>query len=287
MSEPFHLVDADGWALAVSEFPAHGETRGVVIAGHAMMCNRRSLDRPRGQGLASTLARAGLHVYSFDARGHGASGPAPAAGGSWRYDDLIDHDLPAMARWVRRRHPDHRIGLIGHSLIGHAGLLWLGSDRAAPIDALVIYAGNLWLPQFEPNRLRWLRKWATLCAWELMSRPLGYLPARRLRLGSDDTPLALVQDFRHWARQDRCVRRRDGFDYLAGRARVKQPVLAFVGERDSLLCVPECNQRFLDPVPDHELRLVPQADHMSLVIDPQSQPVWEHSASWLIAKLDR
>lgn len=287
MEPSLHSVQVDGWSLAVSEFPARGRARGVVLAGHAMMANRRTLDRPRGQGLASTLAEAGLHVYTFDVRGHGESSPAAAAGGRWSYDDVVNGDIPAMVAWVRQRHPDLRLGILGHSLIGHGALLWLGITPEAPVDALVLYATNLWIRQCEPRTARWLRKRATLALWLLLSRPLGYFPARRLRFGTDDEPVSLVRDFGRWVATDGCKRLSDGVDYLAGRARVKQPVLAFVGEKDDLLCVEECSARFLAPIPDHTLRSVPGADHMTLVTRETSRPAWEQTAAWFIEQLDR
>lgn len=287
MEPILHTVQAAGWSLAVSEFPARGQPRGVVVAGHAMMANRRTLDRPRGQGLASTLAEAGLHVYTFDVRGHGESKPAAADGGRWIYDDIVNGDVPAMVAWARDRHPDLRLGLLGHSLIGHASLLWLGITPEAPVDALVLYATNLWIPQCETRRARWLRKRATLAMWLLLSRPFGYFPARRLRMGTDDEPLSLVKDFRRWATSGGCARLSDGVDYLAGRERVKQPVLAFVGEKDDLLCVEECCARFLAPVPNHTIRSVPGADHMTLVTRDSSRPAWQETAAWFIEQLDR
>lgn len=285
-----HRVPVAGWSLAVSEFPAHGPPRGVVVAGHAMMCDRRTLDRPRGRGLASTLARAGLSVYTFDVRGHGESnsGRAAAAGGTWTYDDVLNEDLPAVVTWARARHPELRLGLLGHSLVGHAALLWAGITPAAPVDALVLYAANLWLPRFESKRGLWLQKRATLATWKLLSRACGYFPARRLRLGTDDEPLSLVHDVCRFAESDSCLRRADGTDYLAGRQQIRQPVLAFVGERDRLLCTEESCARFLDPVPEHKIRRVPGADHMSLVTREEiARPAWEETAAWLIAKLDK
>ena len=285
MDTPQHKVTVGEWSLAVSEFPAQGEPRGVVVASHAMMCNRRTLDRPRGNGLASTLAAAGLHVYTFDFRGHGESKPGAAGGGRWCYDDIVNEDIGAVVRWAHARHPELRLGFLGHSLAGHAGLHWLGMTADAPVDAVVLYAVNLWIPRLETQRFRWLRKRATLALWKLVSTPVGYFPTRRLRMGTDDESLALVRDFSRWADSDGCRRIADDFDYLAGRANVKAPVLAFVGEHDRVMCAEECAKRYLEPVPQHTVEVVPGASHISLVTQEHSRPAWDRTATWLIEQL--
>ena len=41
------------------------------------------------------------------------------------YDDLVFRDTPALTMFVRERHPDLRLGVVGHSLGGHVLLAWL------------------------------------------------------------------------------------------------------------------------------------------------------------------
>ncbi|MFC6980042.1 alpha/beta fold hydrolase [Microbulbifer taiwanensis] len=249
------------------------------------MANRRTLDRPRGRGLASTLAEAGLHVYTFDLRGHGQS--STAGNSHWNYDEIVRGDIPAVVDWVRARHPALRLGLLGHSLTGHASLFWLGLTPRAPVDALVLYATNLWLPQFEPTNWVWFRRRAVLFIWELLCKPLGYFPARRLRVGSEDVPLSFVADLRRWARTGSCICATDGVDYLSLRDNVRQPVLAITGEKDRFLCPLEYCQQFLAPVPDHRIYCAPNANHMTVVTRELSRPAWEHTAQWLVEQLDR
>ena len=287
MGEQLHRIQSGDFTLVASELPAAGTARGVVVAGHAMMCNRSTLDRPPGGGLASVLAQAGLHVYTFDFRGHGESGAGAGAGGRWSYDDFVNHDLPAVVAWARARHPDLRLGIFGHSLAGHAALHWLGQSPDAPVDALAMYAANVWVPGFEPSFVRWLQKRAVLSLWLLVSRAFGYYPARKMRMGTDDESLGLVADFNRWAKTGRCLRQSDGADYLAGLARVRPPVLAYSGEKDGLFCVPECARRYLASVPDHAHRSVPAATHMSLVLSRRSRPVWEETAKWFLEKLGK
>jgi predicted alpha/beta hydrolase len=273
------ITTPDGWTL----YGAHraGAGRGVVLCGHAMMVNARSFEKGAAPAV---LAARGYEVYTFDLRGHGRSrGPRP-----WNYDDLMLRDLPALVRGVRARHPGLPLAVVGHSLTGHGCLGWLGLRPDAPVDAVVAVAANLWLPRWEPRRLRWLKKRAVLEAWLGASRLFGRFPARAFRIGSDDVALAYVRQFVGWARRDEW-KTADGRDYLAGLERVRCPVLAILGEADRLLCAPESGRAFVShlraPLTVWEVGrteipgLVP--DHMRLVTDPRAAPLWERIAGWL------
>lgn len=279
-----HRVAVDGWSLAVQAFPAVGTPRGVVIAGHAMMCDQRTLDRPRGAGLASTLAAAGLHTYTFDARGHGQSGPRPADGGRYSYEDIVEGDVPAMVRWAKARHPDLPLAIVGHSLVGHAAMLWLGQNPDAPVDAICGLAPNLWARHLEPDRRVWWRKRATIEAWAAFTRVYGYYPARRFGTGTDDEAAEYVHDFVRYIRHG-IHRASDGADYLAGLRNVQAPVLALVGSRDDFLCRPAACSLFLANIPQHELRVVDGANHMSLVTSETHRDTWCAAADWLLEVL--
>ena len=65
------IETSDGWTLEADRLdpPDGREPIGVLWLGHAMMVNRRTMDRPRGQGLASLLAGEGFIVYNVDLRG--------------------------------------------------------------------------------------------------------------------------------------------------------------------------------------------------------------------------
>ena len=81
MNLPAHRVRApDGWLLDVLDLEPRGPARGLVVAGHAMMVDRRTY-RPGRAGLARTLVDAGFRVLLPDLRGHGRSGPTPREGG--------------------------------------------------------------------------------------------------------------------------------------------------------------------------------------------------------------
>lgn len=120
---PIAARTGDGWLLRGERLRGEGP---VVVCGHAMMVDRRTLDRPPGHGLASALAARGFDVLVFDARGHGQSVPRAEHGGRWTYDDIVRRDVPAMVRRARSIADGRKVVVLGHSLIGHAAMIAAG-----------------------------------------------------------------------------------------------------------------------------------------------------------------
>ncbi|MFT7624937.1 MAG: putative alpha/beta hydrolase, partial [Myxococcota bacterium] len=87
-----------------------------MLVGHAMFCNARTLDRPEGQGLGTTLAHAGFETLLLDFRGHGASAPLLGPDVDASYDDYILRDIPAAVAAARAAFPNLPLALMGHSL---------------------------------------------------------------------------------------------------------------------------------------------------------------------------
>ena len=276
----------DRWQLT-ADLLTPESPRGVVIAGHAMMVNRKTLDRPKGAGLATHLAKEGFAVLVPDLRGHGDSGPRASEGGQWSYDDIIEQDAPALVDFVRQRFPGKGLCLLGHSLFGHASAAYAAS-AAAPPEALVLLASNVWLPRFESSYARWMLKRATLETLLPISRRLGYCPAKKVGFGSEDEALAYFEQFLVWARGERWVSNA-GDDYLLRLPRFQGQTLAVVGAADTLNCRPECARRFAQNLGGAlDFRVVGRQSglsfdpgHMELVTDQRSEPLWREIAEWL------
>jgi len=293
----FEVSTADAIRLRVEHIPASAPAVGAMWCGHAMMANRKSLDRPRGGGLASVLARHGLEVYLADLRGHGESAiTAPEVRDSWSYDDVVALDLPALTSFIRMRHPGLPVAGLGHSLAGHCALAWLGRCEALgadpPLDALVTFGANIWLREMEPSRIRWARKRATMEVFGAAARALGRIPARALGFGSDDVSLAFALDLHRFVSTSRWFSH-DGFDYLRGLEHIRTPVLAVLGSGDELLCHPVAGRHFHDALPCCTTREFgpPQVGfapgHMELTTDLRSAPIWHEAGRWVAATLLR
>jgi len=283
VSGPSRIRTADGWELAVTVHEARAP-RAVVVLLHAMMVDARSLDRPVGAGLATTLAAAGLEVWRADLRGHGASGPTPSERGRWSYDDLVRGDVPAIVAAARER--GLPVAVVGHSLGGHVAAA--AAAEGLGVDALVLLAANVWLPSLDPSRRRRLAKELVIRSFEASVRPLGAFPSRRLRAGPADESAAYVRDLCRFWREDRFASA-DGADWLAGLREVRAPVLAVAGAGDRLFAHPEPFRRFCDAFPpgavDFRVAREWDATHVGLACDPRSRPTWDAVARWLLGQL--
>lgn len=274
----------DGWILRGERLPRADAP--VVVLGHAMMVGRRTLDRPRGGGLASALHAGGLEVMTMDARGHGESLPRAADGARWSYDDVVRQDVPAMVRLARSVAEGRPVVVLGHSLIGHAAMIAAGLGHDAP-DAIVGYAPNLWAPHLEPSRAARLAKAGLLRAWWATTSARGFFDAEGLGAGTDGEARDYVAQFVQMWRADRLASPDGTVDYEAALGRVAMPVLAYSSEADRLLARPASVARFLAlmrraDVEHRVLRGRDAPDHMGFTKDPPARPVWEATCRWIV-----
>lgn len=256
-----------------------GGPRPPVLLIHAMMVDARTLDRPRGHGLASVLAR-DRQVFVADLRGRGGS-RAPLR---WTYEDLVYRDLPALVGAVVD-HAGERPFLVGHSLGGHVGLASWASG-SIEIAGLIGLGANAWLPDCEPDRTQRWRKRVALASLAGVATVAGRLPARALGIGPVDEAAPYARDlaafwWRGWTD-------RSGHDWRADLRRLRGPALFVTSEGDRLLARPDGARGFVRPfVGAEHLRLrdgdfgLLAPDHMGLVTAPSSRPLWEHLATWL------
>jgi len=286
MSPPERLLfhASDGAMLHAEALHPPGPARATLLLGHAMMASRRTFHR----GLAPLLRDRGFRVVTFDFRGHGQSGPLPSEGGDAGYDDHVRLDLPSLRRQATSLWPGP-LAVVGHSLGAHAAVASQGAGLLGA-DALVLLAGNIWMPSLEPSaRLRALKSATFRAAWAV-TRRAGFFPTRALRLGSEDESRSLFRGFLRWWQDDGWGSADGRLDYISCAARVRCPTLAVAGAGDSLECTPGCARRFLDLLggPRRDLVVMGRGPlagfapaHMPLVTDPRSAPAWRHLASWL------
>jgi pimeloyl-ACP methyl ester carboxylesterase len=124
------VVERAGVRLSVEQ---DGEGIPVVLL-HGLTATRRYVVMG-----SRALQRSGHRVIAYDARGHGRSSPAPAAG-AYGYQEL-GHDLEAVLDALGV----HRAVLAGASMGAHT-MLWLALRRPDRVGGLVVIT-----PAYEPG----------------------------------------------------------------------------------------------------------------------------------------
>jgi predicted alpha/beta hydrolase len=280
---------ADGQTLVADvREPEAERTKGVVILAHALFARRTEFERPRGDGLARLFARAGYVTVAFDFRGHGESGPGVRSGAGWSYDDLVRADLPAVTSCAKSRYPDLPVVVVGHSLGGHVALASQATG-ALSADALVLVAANVWMRHLEASTRTWVTKRAIAEALVVFSRRLGYLPARALRLGSDDEGASLLLSLVRTTRLGRWTSDDGRVDYGAAVGTIGVPVATVTSTGDRLLCTPACGERMVRAVRGPRLSErvtrcddgAPAPGHMELVTSGRVRQVYRRVVVWL------
>jgi predicted alpha/beta hydrolase len=237
---------SDGVRLALTRFPAAGSGRGVVLLTHAMMARSSYLTRA-----ATLLAARGHECFTLDFRGHGASVPPSARTAGWRFEDYVERDLPAAVEAIARATgaaPDH----VGHSLGGLVTAAAIASRTIAPPARLVLVAASPWI------RVGLARR-ALIELLTATARPLGYLPVRALRGGTDDEPHVYLRQLRGWVRAGT-------WPYLEALRGARVPTLCVIGERDAI-CRAE-DARVLGERLGATLRHISRARHFDFFRDP-------------------
>jgi predicted alpha/beta hydrolase len=286
--EVITLKTASGWSLAVEVREPAGPARGTAILLHSSMASRRIWNTPREKGFASLLNDCGLRTLALDFRGHGESGPHAARGGTWKYDDLVTEDVPALCHAARERWPSDRVTLVGHSLGGHASIAAVATSLAEP-DAIAVLATNVWLPSEEPNPVLAAKKATIVRICEAATRARGFFPARALRFGSDDESAGFMQNWTGWWRRDRWTSDDGRVDYMQAMSMLRVPLLSIGSLGDDSFCTPSAAVRFVKraPAATTTFELVRRADdgglppdHMQLVTTRAAASAWQKVADF-------
>ena len=281
--EELEIHASDGAVLrALVDDPPEGVVlRGTLVLAHAMFARKSSFGRRDRPGLSSALGACGFRTVAFDFRGHGDS---KAPGNEWGYDDLVRQDLPAVVDCARARGDGKPVIVVGHSLGGHVALASQGTARTAA-DAIVAVGASVWLRELERSRLRWVAKSALARMTLAIAARAGGIPARRLRIGSDDAPERYLRDLlrgvthREW-------RSRDGSDdYLASLALVKVPVAAVLGELDLVTCPPSSGEAFARRCSGPVAFFRAPVGHMDLVTSARARPALIDAVEWTFDQL--
>lgn len=274
-----HMIATDGYELRLRRWLPEGQTDAVVLALHGFNDYAGAFD-----GLAEPLTQAGMAVYAYDQRGHGASGPR----GVWPGRELLVDDAVTAIELLHERYPGHPVYLLGASMGGAVAMLALDRAPAPEVAGTVLLAPAVWgdeiMPWYQQFGL-WLGE-AVVPGMQL-SAQLGQM------LGKSPTDQdEVLQELR----DDPLVQREARVDTLEGlsklmdagleaSARLHGPALILYGDRDEIIpAEPVC--RMLGRLPGGDatpwrMALYPGGYHMLLRYSGAAQ-VRADIRAWLL-----
>ena len=183
--QSLRICALDGYKLGAILYLARGGAaprRAVVLHGGA------GIPAQRYRRFARFLARSGMPVLTYDYRGIGLSRPTTLRGFRSVIEDWAEYDCSAAVGWLRERFPQAELVGIAHSI----GALLFGGAHNAGEQARVILIGahTGYYGDYHPlHRLPMAALWHGLMP--VLTRLIGYFPARRLGLG-DDIPAGVA-----------------------------------------------------------------------------------------------
>ncbi|WP_314250267.1 alpha/beta hydrolase family protein [Streptomyces kutzneri] len=181
--------------------------------------------------LAETLVRAGFQVALGELRGQGTSSVQVRRGVRYGYHEMVAYDCPALFRAVAAGFPLAPRHLLGHSLGGQLGVLYLSREPHMAAGAILVGAPSChWRGWPFPQSLGMLAGFQLAAAFASV---YGYFPGRRLKVLGNDSAQVL-RDMAAQVRTGRYDVPSSPVDFEPWLARMDLPVLAVAIEGDPM-----------------------------------------------------
>lgn len=229
-----------GETIAIHRFRTGQSAYPPLLLVHGSIENGKIFYSGSGKGLAPFLARQGFDVFVADLRGKGASVPAVSRHSRATQTDTITGELPFLVRSVKEMAGASSLHLLAHSW---GGVLLMAAyalfHEQWNVKSMIFFGTK------RRIGIRSFKKFRTIdLGWCLIGSVAtflcGYLPAKKLKMGSDDEPAGFYYQLNRWVYARRWKDAETGFDYGAALRSLRMPPLHFyTGIRDRLLGHPD------------------------------------------------
>jgi pimeloyl-ACP methyl ester carboxylesterase len=226
--------------LALHRFSKGQSPHPPVLLIHGSIENGKVFFSKSGKGYAPFLADAGFDVFVADLRGKGESTPFVARGFKASQTDTISKEIPFLV--------DRVLSITGADSL-HLGAHSWGGVLLLSAYALCHQKWNIRSFIFFGTKRRigifnWARFTTIDLGWSILGAFFtilyGYLPAKKLKMGSDNEPSRFYFQVNRWVYSKRWTDAETGTDY---RKILKNlmlpPVHLYTGKNDKLLGHPE------------------------------------------------
>jgi predicted alpha/beta hydrolase len=215
----------------------------TLLLIHGVFFDGRFFLNARGEGLARFFLARNYRVLVGDFRAHGKSRwPEGKRRWDWSFDEYAQEDMAALVTHARKVQAGP-LFVLCHSMGGYVALAGLGCrpELQEGLSGIAILAAAV--NDYSDGGLR---KRIMIPAGRLISAMVGRFPARRLSLGADDEPPALMKQFAEWASQGSFASRDGRVDYWRALGEVRIPVFSGIGAADIFHASPARARKLFD-----------------------------------------
>ena len=219
-----------------------------VLFVHGAVENGKIFYTHSNKGLAPFLAEHGYVCYVADLRGRGESRPAISPRAQYGQTEAITEDIPAYIAKIKELEGAPPSYWVAHSW---GGVLMNSVFARYPnyineVKACAYFGTKRSLYNHHPKKyFQGNVIWYFLAP--ILAKKYGYLPAKKLRWGSDDETQKSHYQSMQWAKRRPWVDSDDGFDYAKVVSQMQlPPTLHIAGVKDKALAQPIDIQKFMD-----------------------------------------
>ncbi len=235
--------------LALHRFSKGQSAFPPVLLIHGSIENGKIFFSKSGKGYAPFLADAGFDVFVADLRGKGESTPPIGKGFSASQSDTISEEIPFLINRVLTITGSESLHLGAHSW---GGILLLSSYALHPkqwnIRSFIFFGTKRRIGIFN-----WARFTTIDLAWSLLGSFFtllyGYLPAKKLKMGSDNEAARFYFQVNRWVYSKRWIDPETKMDYAHILTNLAlPPIHLFTGKNDKLLGHPKDVRRLASEI---------------------------------------
>jgi acylglycerol lipase len=223
------FVSFDGAPLGLTTWMPHDEPWAVIVGVHGMN------DYANAFHFAGEYwAKQGIATYAYDQRGFGRSPNR----GVWGGDDLMVEDLRTITSFVRKKHPDAVIAVMGESMGGAIAIQAFASDRPPEADRLILSAPAVWGWSSQPLPYKTMLWLAAHVTGSKVYTPPGWISSRIQASDNSQELIAMGKDpLMIWgARSDTLYHLVSAMDAgHQGIDEIETPILYLYGAKDDII----------------------------------------------------
>jgi predicted alpha/beta hydrolase len=207
-----------------------------VLLIHGSIENSRIFYSSSGKGFAPFLSQEGFDVFVPDLPGKGQSTPKAAKDFEHSQQQFIDDDFNDYISYIRSFYPTAKIRLGGHSWGGVLALAWYAKFGASETTGPMVFFGSKRRLATKSLSRMFMIDIMWSAVGKLSTSLVGYLPAMKLKMGSDNEPAQFYRETAKWVRSDDWHDLQSRED-LAAMLQSKDlpPALFFAGINDKVL----------------------------------------------------